>query len=159
MAGLGRNGDGPRLLPTPPLLLRFGPYAKGAAFGVIEFERFGLTNQVAKLSKAEGAWVKVRSKIGELIADCSKRYPAVLSVHLLEYPQEKRHGIRGRLKWRSLRTRVLHVCCGLRQKVLGVDEAATGLSKTFRRLLLAEPKNIDTLLSDSSSKSREVTVR
>lgn len=44
-------------------------------------------------------------------------------------------------------------------RLAGIDEAAAGLSETLRRLLLADPKDINTLPSDSSSESREVTVR
>ena len=44
------------------------------------------------------------------------------------------------------------------KKVLGIDEPATGLPKTLRRLLLTEAEHVDALLADAGGKPGEIAV-
>src|ERR1044072_9664763 len=109
------------------------------------------------MPRAVDAMIEVRGDGAQPLADRTEPDPAIFGFHLLDGAYQQ--GDRG-ARWLQCTAApvLLGRAGGFRHQVLGVDEAAAGLTEALRRLLRAEAVDVGALLAQTRSQSRKIAV-
>ena len=86
------------------------------------------------------------------------RHPTILAFHLVDDFLDDRNRVRWLLEGLSVRSGLRLIRWRAGQEVLRVDKPPTGLSKALWGLLLAEPEDVDALLSNARGEPGEIAV-